>query len=351
MRWKFLNLQDTDIMREKFFTLPDGRSAELFKLRLPDGFGADITSFGGCIVSIYTPDAAGNLTDVVLGWKEPQDYLANVCHFGAIVGRVPNRIANGRFELDGEIYQLYLNDHRRCSLHGSFGYSHRLWQVESVSPAELILTLFSPDGDAGFPGNLFVRAAYRLLPEHALEMEITAESDRPTVADFTNHVYFNLDGEKSSDTTGHTIAIHADRVTETDQYLIPTGKILDVTGTRYDLRHGKKFSTIFAEYDGGFDDNFILGDNDREFRENAAEVTAGKSGIKLAVHTSRPGIQLYMGNFLNNTGKSPYPRNSGFCLETQCWPDSVNHPDFPGIRVEPGKPHHSVTRYAFSVEK
>ena len=338
-------------MREKFFTLSDGREAELFKLRLADGFGADITSFGASIVSIYTPDADGKLTDVVLGWKNPEDYISNVCHFGAIVGRIPNRITKGRFELDGEIYQLYLNDNHRCTLHGAFGYSHRLWQVESVSPSEVIFTLFSPDGDAGFPGNLFVRAAYRLLADHTLEMEISAESDRPTVADFTNHVYFNLDGENTGSTADHVIAINSDKVTETDEYLLPTGRLIDVEGTRYDLRKGKKFSTIFAEHDGGFDDNFILADKDHVYQERVAEVTAGRSGIKLAVHTSRPGIQLYMGNFLNNTGKSFYPRCSGFCLETQNWPDSVNHPEFPSIRVEPGKPHHSITRYSFSVEK
>lgn len=338
-------------MKEKFFTLPDGRDAEIFHLRLEDGFGADITSFGAAIVSILTPDADGKLTDVVLGWKDPQDYFSNTSYFGTVVGRIPNRIAGGRFELDGEIYQLYLNDNRRCTLHGAFGFSHRLWQVENFSATELTLTLFSHHGDAGFPGNLFIRAAYRLLPNHTLEMEISAESDRPTVVDFTNHVYFNLDGENSASTADHNITIHADKVTETDQYLIPTGKLIDVTGTRFDLRNGKKFSTILTEYDGGFDDNFILGDKDHVYRERVAEVSAGKSGITLAVHTSRPGLQFYMGSFLNDTGKSTYPRCSGFCLETQNWPNSVNHPEFPSIRVEPGKPHHSITRYEFSVKK
>ena len=241
-------------MREKFFTLPDGSMAELFKLRLADGFGADVTSYGASIVSIYAPDSEGKLLDVALGWKNPEDYFTNTTHFGSTVGRVPNRISKGRFELDGEIYQLYLNDNHRCSLHGAFGYSHRLWQVESVSPAEVIFTLFSPHGDAGFPGSLFIRVIYRLLEDHTLEIEFSAESDRPTVADLTNHVYFNLDGENSGSTADHTITINADKVTETDEYLLPTGKLIDVTGTRYDLRKGKKFSTIFAEYDGGFDD-------------------------------------------------------------------------------------------------
>ena len=335
--------------KENFFTLPDGRTANLFKMRLPDGFGADITDFGGCVVSLFTPDASGKLTDVALGWKDPSYYMVNHTNFGALIGRIANRISNGRFELDGEVYQLYLNDNRRCSLHGSFGFGHRLWQVENATDTELTLTLFSPHGDAGFPGNLAVRAAYRLGADHTLEIEISAESDRPTVADFTNHTYFNLDGENSGSTADHVIAIAADAYTETDQYLQPTGKILPVDNSRFDLRKGKKFSTIFAEYDGGFDDNFIIGDADHCYRENVAVVTAGHSGIKLALHTSRPGVQLYMGNFLDDHGKSSYPRNSGFCLETQCWPDAVNHPDFPSVRIEPGKPHHSITRYKFSV--
>ena len=336
---------------EKFFTLPDGRTATLCKLRLPDGFGADITDFGGCVVSLFAPDAQGKLTDVALGWKNPADYLTNHTNFGALVGRIANRITAGKFELDGEIYQLYLNDNRRCSLHGSFGFAHRLWQIENVSDTELTLTLFSPHGDAGFPGNLFIRVAYRLRADHTLEIEYSAESDRPTVADFTNHTYFNLDGENYGNTLDHFIAIKADRYTVTDGFLQPTGETPEVTGSRFDLRQGKKFSTIFEEHDGGFDDNFILGSADHCYRENVAVVSAGYSGIRMSVHTSRPGIQLYMGNFLNDLGKSPYPRNSGFCLETQCWPDAVNHPHFPSVRIEPGKPHHSITRYNFSVVK
>ena len=338
---------------EKFFTHKNNCEARLFKLRLPDGFGADITNFGGCIVSLYAPDADGNLRDVVLGWKNPENYISNPCYLGALVGRVPNRISGGRFNLDGKIYQLFLNDNNICSLHGSFGYSHRLWEVENATDTELTLTLNSPDGDAGFPGELFVRAAYRLLDNHTLEMEISAESDRPTVADFTNHTYFNLDGENAGSCAEHTITAKADFITETDRYLQPTGKLIDVTGTPFDLRNGRKFKDILRDIPEGLDNNFVLSRTDHVYQENAAVVTAGNSGIKLAVHTSRPGVQVYMGYCLDHevNGKSCYEHNSGFCLETQSWPDSVNHPDFPSIRVEPGKPHHSVTRYEFSIVK
>ena len=336
---------------EKFFTLPDDSAAELFKLRLPDGFGADITNFGGCVTSLFVHDAQGNLRDIALGWKNPADYMVNNCYFGTLVGRTANRISAGKFQLDGKIYQLHLNDNNVCSLHGGFGYSHRLWQVESATTTELILTLFSPHGDAGYPGNLFVRVTYRLRENHTFEIEYSAECDRPTVADFTNHTYFNLNGENSGSCSGHVITLAADFITETDNFLQPTGKLLKVDNTCFDLRSGRNFADIFSEHDGGFDDNFVISRTDHNYQENVAVVTA-ESGIKLKLHTSRPGIQLYMGGFLNNAaGKSRYPRNSGFCLETQCWPDAVNHPDFPSIRIEPGKPHHSITRYEFDTVK
>lgn len=336
---------------EKFFTLPDGSDAELFKLRLADGFGADITNFGGCVTALFVPDADGNLRDIALGWKNPSDYLNNSCYFGTLVGRTANRITAGKFELDGKVYQSCLNDNNVCSLHGGFGFSHRLWQVETATDKELILTLFSPHGDGGYPGNLRVRVSYRLRDNHTFEIEYSAESDRPTVADFTNHTYFNLNGENSGVCADHIITLAADFITETDEFLQPTGKLLPVDNSCFDLRKGKKFADILSEYEGGFDDNFVLGNADHVYRENAATVTAA-SGIVMKLHTSRPGIQVYMGGFLNgDPGKSVYPRNSGFCLETQSWPDSVNHANFPSIRVEPGKPHHSITRYEFGIVK
>ncbi|MBE6359677.1 MAG: galactose mutarotase [Lentisphaerae bacterium] len=337
--------------RDIFFTLPDGRQAEIFRLRLADGFGVDITNFGGCVTALYTPDADGRITDVALGWKKPEDYLNNSCYFGALVGRTANRITAGKFTLDGRIYQLCLNDSNICSLHGGFGYSHRLWDVVCVSANEVALALFSPDGDAGYPGNLKVSVTYRITAGHMLEIEYFAESDRRTPVNLTNHTYFNLNGENYGSTADHTIFMNADRATETDTHLQPTGKVFDVTGTRYDLRQGKRFSEILQEYANGFDDNFVFGEEENILRENVAIVTAEKSGIQMSMHTTRPGVQFYMGGFLNCSGKSPYPRHSGFCLESQAWPDAVNHPEFPGIIIEPGTPHHSLTRYSFSIVK
>ena len=339
-------------MKKQFLTLPDGRTANLYSLRLNDGFGVDISDFGGCVISIFTPDKNGRLIDVALGWKDPQRYLENPGYLGALVGRVPNRIGGGKFELGGTTYQMVLNDRNASTLHGGFGYSHRLWNVAKATDRELVLTLTSPDGDAGFPGKLEICAVYRIKEDHTFEIEVNAEADRATVADFTNHTYFNLNGENSGVCDDHFMRIKADKVTAVDENLIPTGVLLDVAGTRFDVRQGKFFKEIYADYEGGFDDNFCLSETNGVYTENAVVVSGGKSGVEVAVHTDRPGIQIYMGYFLNGAGKNgEYSSRGGFCLESQGWPNSVNRPNFPSIGIEPGKPYRSITRYCFSVKK
>lgn len=338
-------------MQKKFFDLSDGREAKLYSLRLADGFGADITDFGGCVVSIYAPDKDGNLLDVALGWKNPAEYLKNPGYLGALVGRVPNRIGGGRFVLDGVTYQSCLNDRNASTLHGGFGYSHRLWTVEKFTDTELVLSLTSPHGDAGFPGELKVKAVYRITAEHVFELEFFAETDRPTVADFTSHIYFNIDGEASGACDEQTLQIAADFVTAVDGNLIPTGELTDVTNTVFDVRKGRKFGDIYAEKNGGFDDNFVLGSKNNVMLNNAAKVTAAKSGIELAVDTDRPGIQIYMGGARGEGKTAPYGWKNAICLETQNWPDAVNHDNFPSIRLEPDKPFYGVTRYKFTVKK
>ena len=338
-------------MQKKFFTLSDGREANLYSLRLNDGFGVDITDFGGCVVSIFAPDREGKLLDVALGWKNPEKYITNPPYLGALVGRVPNRIGGGRFVLDGVTYQSCLNDKNASTLHGGFGYSHRLWTAEKVTETELVLVLTSPHGDAGFPGELKVRAIYRITSDHVLELEFFAETDRPTVADFTSHIYFNLDGDDSGYCGEHFMKVAADYVTEVDENLIPTGNLINVENTRFDIRSGKKFSDIYADYEGGFDDNFVLCNQNNVFRSDVAVITAGKSGIELAVDTDRPGVQIYMGG-ANGEGKNAkYDGLNAFCFETQNWPDAVNHDNFPSIRLDPGKTFHGITRYKFSVKK
>lgn len=336
-------------MKKHFFDLPDNRSAYLYQLRLEDGFGADITDFGGCLVSLFVPDRHGNLTDVVLGWKNPEKYITNPAYLGALVGRIPNRISNGRFELDGKIYQMVLNDRRASTLHGGFSYAHRLWQLERHTATELELSLTSPDGDAGFPGTVQIKVLYKLHTDHTLEFSFEVRSDKTTVADLTNHAYFNLDGDASGPCDEHTLQLKSDYVTEVNQLLQPTGKSLDVTGTFFDVRQKKKFKDIFAAIPNGFDHNFILGNKNNTPHDAAVIAEGGSSGIRLTMHTDRPGVQIYMGGASGEGKNGTYVPCGGFCLETQNWPDAVNHPDFPSVRLEPGEKLHGRTLYNFSI--
>lgn len=230
-----------------FFTAPDGKKATLYSLRNTSGFGADITDWGGTIVSLFTPDRDGNLRDVVLGFARPEDYIANGPYFGALIGRYANRIAGGFFSLDGKTYELPHNHIGgvHC-LHGGNGYSHRFWQANALNDRTLELSLFSPDGDSGFPGNLTVRVVYEVTEENELKICYFAETDAPTVVNLTNHSYFNLDGEGSPDCCSHVAEIHSEAVTEEDASQAITGRLLPVAGTALDLRRPKSFPEILA---------------------------------------------------------------------------------------------------------
>lgn len=339
---------------QDFFQLPDGRTARLYSLRNSSGFGADITDFGGAIVRLLTPDRNGKLVDVVLGFAEPADYIENGPFFGALIGRVANRISNGRFTLDGKTYQLELNDSNgKNTLHGGRCYGRRLWEAEVVDDYTLKLTLDSPDGDAGFPGNVKVEVVYHITEDNALSIAYSGTSDAPTVLSLTNHSYFNLNGEGAGECGDHSIMIQAGRRTEVDEFLAPTGRNPEVAGTFYDLRAGKSFAKIHEENPNCFDDNFVLSDEAESFKENAAVAWSDRTGIELACSTTAPGVQFYMGFFLDGTlrGKteSSYPQFSAFCLETQLWPDAVNHPEFPSARLNPGGEYKQYTVYKFGV--
>ena len=339
---------------QDFFQLPDGRTARLYSLRNSSGFGADITDFGGAIVRLLTPDRNGKLVDVVLGFAEPADYIENGPFFGALIGRVANRISNGRFTLGGKTYQLELNDSNgKNTLHGGRCYGRRLWEAEVVDDYTLKLTLNSPDGDAGFPGNVKVEVVYHITEDNALSIAYSGTSDAPTVLSLTNHSYFNLNGEGAGECGDHSIMIQAGRRTEVDEFLAPTGRNPEVAGTFYDLRAGKSFAKIHEENPNCFDDSFVLSDEAESFKENAAVAWSDRTGIELACSTTAPGVQFYMGFFLDGTlrGKteSSYPQFSAFCLETQLWPDAVNHPEFPSARLNPGGEYKQYTVYKFGV--
>ncbi len=339
-----------------FFPLPGGRTATLYSLRNRAGFGADISDWGGAIVNLFVPDRDGNPVDVMLGYGNPQDYLKNGSFFGALIGRVANRISKGTFQLDGMVYQCVLNDSNgKNTLHGGWCYGRRQWQATPIGESTLKLELTSPDGDAGFPGEVKVTVVYQFTEDNALSISYSAETDRPTIFNMTNHAYFNLAGEAAGNCRDHRIRLEAARRTETNADRGLTGACPDVTGTAYDLRHGKTFAEIHHDLPPGLDDNFILDDRDGDFKENVAVVSSDRTGIELALSTTAPGVQFYMGFFLDGSaiGKSGkgYPQFSAFCLETQNWPDAVNHSHFPSARLEPGKPYLHKSVFRFGVTK
>ena len=339
------------LKQQKFFDLPAGGHATLYSLRNADGFGVDITDFGASVTGVFVPDRSGMIRNVALSWGDPLDYITNSCYFGAAVGRLANRVGGGTFSLDGKTYRMALNDRNASMLHGGIGISRRLWTLENCSDSELLLSLDSPDGDGGFPGHLKITFFLRISPEHRVEMEFRAATDRKTVADFTNHTYFNLNGADSGICSGHEVMIAASGRTEVDENLIPTGAVKTLAGDAFDLRKFRSFEDIWQDIPGGFDDNFILNDRPGVWVEKAAVVRAEKSGIRLTVDTDRPGIQFYMGGGLNGECGpcGAYRPGSGFCLETQSWPDSVNHPEFPSVVITPEQGYHSTTVWSFDI--
>ena len=337
-----------------FFALPSGETAKLYTLENASGAFVRVTDWGGMITSITVPDRNGRLTDVALGWKTPADYLEDPGYIGALVGRVANRIAGGRFVLDGTVYQMKLNDGGRPNmLHGGFGYTHRLWRVADFDGKRLVLNLTSPDGDAGFPGKLEVEVAYSWNDACELGIEYRALGDAATPVNLTNHAYFNLNGEGSNDVSGMTLRIAADEFNPVDENLIPTG-VAPVGEGIPDLRRPMSFEEILRRVPGGLDHNYILG---RDFGWKADCVTAHseRTGITMNVSTDRTGVQVYMGGGIEGypEGKSGgfYRRFAGFCLETQEWPDAPNHPDFPSIILPAGREYHTRTVYRFGTDK
>ena len=342
-----------------FFTTSCGKQAKLYTISNNSGFSVSITDMGGAIVSIITPDKNGVPVDVNLGYEKPETYEANPNFFGALIGRVANRIGNGRFTLDGKTYQLEHNDGqgRPNSLHGVKSYGRRMWQAQVIDDTTLKLCLTSPDGDAGFPGEVNVEVTYHVGEDNSLAIDYNATCDAPTVVSLTNHAYFNLNGEASLECRDHEVRSTAYAHTEVNDLLVPTGNNPAVSGTAYDLTCGRTFESIYndPELKLAFDDNFVIADKAGVFRQNVFNVVSHRTGITLAVDTDQPGVQLYMGYWLDGTtaGKSGkcYPQFGAFCLEAQLWPDAVNNPDFPSARLEPGEVYKQKTVYRFGVEK
>jgi len=339
---------------EHFFPLPSGGEAKLYTLTNRNGASVGISDWGGTLISLKVPDRNGELVDVVLGWKSAADYFRNPGYLGALVGRVANRIAGGRFKLNGVTYQMMLNDggDRPNMLHGGFGYSHRLWKVAEYDEKHLALKLESPNGDAGFPGRLNIEVVYSWNDANELSIKYHAESDAPTLVNLTNHAYFNLNGEASNDVSGLSLRITADEYTPIDGNFIPTG-VAAVGNSIPDLRAPTAFSEIFKQIPEGLDHNYILG-RDFSWKQDCIEARSERTGIRMTVSTDRTGVQVYMGSGMVDypMGKHcEYRRFAGFCLETQEWPDFANRPEFPRVRVDADNAYSARTVYRFDTGK
>jgi len=350
------------VRKEAFGKTADGRPVDLYTLTNSKGMEVRAMTYGGIIVSMRVPDKNGKVADVVLGHDKVDGYLVNPPYFGAIVGRYANRIANGTFTLDGVKYTLAKNDGPN-SLHGGLvGFNKVLWEGKEFKNAKGVGVAFSylsKDGEEGYPGNLKVRVSYTLTAENQLILDYAATTDKATPLNISQHSYFNLAGEGSGDILGHELMLHADRFTPVDKTLIPTGELRAVQGTPLDFTKsttiGARISDDYEQlvFGRGYDHNFVINRKDDSLTL-AARVHEPTSGRVLEVYTTEPAVQFYSGNFLDGSiiGKQghAYKLRNGFCLETQHFPDSPNHPDFPSTIVKPGQAFHSQTIFKFSTE-
>jgi aldose 1-epimerase len=350
-----------NIKQEPFGKTADGTIVNLYTLTNQSGVEARIMTWGGIVVSFKVPDRNGRLGDVALGYDNFEDYLIdNSPYFGALIGRYGNRIARGRFTLNGVEYRLAANNGENHLHGGRRGFDKVLWQARIVKRAgghALKLTYLSRDGEEGYPGNLSVTVIYALTNENELKIEYSATTDKATVLNLTNHSYFNLAGAGAGDILGHEVMINADRFTPVDEGLIPTGELASVEGTPMDFRTPVILgSSIEQKYEQlvfglGYDHNWVLNKNRRALTP-AARVHEQTSGRVMEVYTTQPGMQFYTGNFLDGTikgkGGKVYFKRNGFCMETQHFPDSPNHPNFPRTVLRPGQRYRQTTVFKFS---
>jgi aldose 1-epimerase len=350
------------VTKADFGKLPDGKQAQVYTLKNAD-LEVKITDYGARIVALDTKDKNGTMGDVVLGYPSVEGYVHEAennkkTYFGAIVGRYGNRIRNGKFSIDGHEYSVPQNDKTNALHGGPHGFDEKVWTGKEI-PDGVEMTLVSPDGDMGFPGKLTAHVRYTLVGD-ALHINYSATTDKPTVTNLTNHSYFNLSGNGSGNILGEVMMINADGYTPVDASLIPVGGVKPVAGTPFDFRKptviGERINADNEQLKlaGGYDHNWVLNGKNGEMKL-AAKVYDPKSGRELTVTTTQPGVQFYTGNFLDGTytGKdgAKYTQHTGFCLETQHFPDSPNQPAFPTTLLKPGETLHTETVFTFSVRK
>ena len=352
-----------NITTTSFGQLPDGTPVNLYTLTNSSGIEVQITNYGGIITSIQVPDQAGNMGEVTLSFDSLQSYLAGHPYFGALVGRYGNRIDKGSFSLNGETITLPAINNGPNHLHGGLkGFDKVVWEAETVSNdtgVGLVLTYVSADGEEGYPGKLEVTVTYTLKMDQSIEIAYLAQTDKPTILNLTNHTYFNLKDGGASPILDHVVSINADRFTPVDESLIPTGELASVEGTPFDFRNPTKISAgIDADhqqiaYGGGYDHNWVFNESSAEIPLQA-KVEEPTTGRIMEVFTTQPGVQFYCGNFLDGslTGRGKtYGKRHGLCLETQHFPDSPNHPNFPTTTLNPGETYAHTTIYKFRVKE
>jgi len=343
-----------NISSNHFGFLPDNREALLFNLENDKGLKVQITNYGGTIVSLQVPDKNGKPADIVLGYSKWADWILNPAYFNCIIGRTCNRIGGARFTLDGIEYKVSANQ-GEYQLHGGHkGFHVKFWDADTFITKEevgLELSYLSPDGEEGFPGNLKVKAKYSLNNNNELSLTLYGVTDKSTPVNLTNHAYFNLSGEGSGEILDHELQLFADKYTVTDNNCIPTGEIAPVAGTPFDFRKPNKIGERIEQLYKGYDTNFVLQNQTGDIAL-AARVFDPRSGRILEIHTTEPGVQLYTSNWFDGslTGKcgKPHKNHTAFCLETQHYPDSMNHPEFPNVILRPGEQFYSETVWKFS---
>ena len=341
-----------------FGKMPDGTAIDLYVLTNASGMKAKVMTYGAILTELHVPDREGKFDDVVLGFDNLAGYLKGHPHFGSTVGRVANRIARGKFTLEGKEYRLAVNNGPN-SLHGGLkGFDKKVWKAEAMETADgaaVKLSYLSPDGEEGYPGNLSTTVTYTLTNQNELKIAYVATTDKPTPVNLTNHSYFNLAGPQAGDILGHELMLAADSYTPADATLIPTGEIKPVRGTPLDFTRPMTIGARIAEVGGnpgGYDHNYVINGGGKSLTL-AARAADPKTGRVLEMYTTEPGVQLYTGNFLDGKLKGKggvvYKKQQAFCLEAQHFPDSVNHPEFPSVILEPGKKYTQTTVFKFSV--
>lgn len=344
-----------------FGRLPDGREVHQYTLQNRSGVTAQIIDYGATVTSLKVPDRNGKIEDVVLGYDSLQGYVEGTAYFGAIVGRYGNRIGRGRFQLDGNLYQLTINDGENHLHGGKTGFNKVLWEATPGNSGEASLRLqyVSRDGEEGYPGTVTLTVTYTLTDKNELRIDYEGTTDKPTILNPTQHSYFNLSGSFTNAILDHLLMIDADGITPVDKGLIPTGQIEGVANTPMDFRTPMAIGAHINDpseqlaFGRGYDHNWVLNGAAGKVRK-VAELYEAASGRMMAVLTDQPGLQFYSGNFLDGSvmGKNgvTYQHRSGLCLETQAFPDTPNKPQFPTATLRPGKTYRQTTIYQFSTK-